>query len=88
MKNIIEELWFGNIYPAEDALKMTTEMKDLGRLVERNREDLMSTLTEQQKETFEKYIECQDELSMASEREIFVYAFRLGVQITAACLGG
>ena len=38
MKNILEELWFGNIYPAEDALKMTTEMKDLGRLVERNRE--------------------------------------------------
>jgi len=48
----------------------------------------MSTLTEQQKKTFEKYIECQDELSMASERDIFVYAFRLGVRITAACLGG
>ena len=49
MKNIPRELWFGNIYPAEDALKMTPEMKDLGRLVERKREDLMSTLTEQQK---------------------------------------
>ena len=46
MKNIPRELWFGNIYPAEDALKMTPEMKDIGRLVERNREDLMSTLTE------------------------------------------
>ena len=46
MKKILEELWFGNIYPAEDALKMTPEMKDIGRLIERNREDLMSTLTE------------------------------------------
>ena len=88
MKKIPRELWLGNIYPAEDALKMTTEMKDIGRLIERNMEDLMSTLTEQQKETFEKYIECQEELSIASEREIFVYAFRLWVQITADCLGG
>ena len=86
MKNIPRELWFGNIYPAEDALKMTPEMKDIGRLIERNREDLMSTLTEQQKETFEKYIECQDELSMATEKEIFVYAFRIGARIVAEIL--
>ena len=85
-KKIIEDLWFSNIYRAEDALKMTPKTKDIGRLIDCNGEDIMSTLTKQQKNTFEKYTKCQDELSMASERDIFVYAFRIGARIVAEVL--
>ena len=41
----------------------------------------MSELTDKQKEIFEKFDDCWDELTDINEREIFVYAFRLGARI-------
>ena len=42
---------------------------------------LKETLTDKQKEIFEKFNDCYDELMDINEREIFVYAFRLGARI-------
>ena len=40
-----------------------------------------STLNEKQKEIFEKFNDCFYELADINEREIFVYAFKLGTKI-------
>ena len=44
-------------------------------------EKLTATLSEDQKETFEKYKDCNREISEISEREIFLNGFRLGARI-------
>ena len=38
-------------------------------------------LSDKQKEIFEKFDDCWDELTDINEREIFVYAFKLGMRI-------
>ena len=42
---------------------------------------VLGMLTDKQKETFEKFDDCWDELTDINEREIFVYAFKLGARI-------
>ena len=49
-------------------------------------ENLMGELTDKQKEIFEKFTDCYDELTDINEREIFVYAFRLGARIAIEVL--
>lgn len=44
-------------------------------------DSLLSTLNDQQKETLEKFDDCYNELTDINEREIFVYAFKLGMRI-------
>ena len=44
-------------------------------------DNLLSTLNDQQKELLEKFDDCYNELTDINEREIFVYAFKLGMQI-------
>lgn len=79
--NILEELYYGNIVPNEKCAKFDDEVKVLLKLLNRNEEKLTATLTELQKETFEKYKDCNREISEISEREIFLNGFRLGARI-------
>ena len=47
---------------------------------------LLSTLNDQQKEILEKFDDCYNELTDINEREIFVYAFKLGARIALEML--
>lgn len=79
--NILEELYYGNIVPNEKCAKFDDEVKELLKLLNRNEEKLTATLTELQKENFEKYKDCNREISEICEREIFLNGFRLGARI-------
>jgi hypothetical protein len=79
----LNELWYGNIAPFEQCNRVDKELKELMKLVVRNREELNGTLTEKQKETLEKYEDCSNELHSITEREAFAYGFRLGVRLMA-----
>lgn len=68
--NTLEDLYYGNIVPNEKCAKLDDEVKELLKLLNRNEEKLVATLTEVQKETFEKYKDCNREISEISEREI------------------
>ena len=46
-----------------------------------NSELILGMLTDKQKETLEKFDDCYAELTEINEREIFLYAFRLGMRI-------
>ena len=80
---ILDELWYGNISPFEQCTRGDKELKELMKLVVRNREELDGTLTEKQKETLEKFEECMNEMHSITERDAFSYGFRLGVQLMA-----
>ena len=78
---ILEELYYGNLFPHEKCAKLDDEVKELLKLLNRNEEKFTATLTEAQKETFEKYKDCNREISEICEREAFLNGFRLGAQI-------
>ena len=78
---MIKELWYGNVAPFEQCTRGDKQLKELLKLVARNKEELDATLTDKQKETLEKFLDCRDELTSINEREIFTYAFRLGARI-------
>ena len=82
MKNIINELWHGNINPQEDSRNSSPEMKELMEYMAWHREDLLETMTDEQKEIFEKFEDCWGEYATYAEEAIFEYAFKLGMQIT------
>ena len=81
MRSIIEELWHGNIDPQNDRLINTPAMKQLMEYIARHHEDLLKTLTDEQKEIFEKFEDCWGEYATYAEEAIFEYAFKLGMQI-------
>ncbi len=79
--NTLEDLYYGNLFPHEKCAKLDDEVKELLKLLNRNEEKLISTLSEEQKETFEKYKDCNREISEINEREIFLNGFRLGARL-------
>ena len=90
MMKTIDELWYGNISPFEQCTRDDKRLKELLKLVARNREELDGTLTLQDpsdaqraNETLEKFEECMNEMHSITERDAFSYGFRLGVQLMA-----
>lgn len=86
MRSVIEELWRGNLYTKTDICQNTPEMKELMGYISRHHSDLMKTMTDEQKEIFEKLEECWSEYSDISEKLVFTYAFKLGAQMAAEAL--
>ena len=86
MCKMIEELWHGNIVPQTDSRNNSPEMKQLMEYIARHHDDLLKTLTDEQKEIFEKFDDCWSEYSNYAEEAIFEYAFKLGMQIAIQSL--
>ena len=78
MRKLLEEFWYGNIFLQEQYATQYPDIKPLLWLVEKNKTSLLETLTEAQKEILQKYDDAVSEMSGILEREIFIYAFRLG----------
>lgn len=86
MKSMIKELLHGNISPQEDSRINSPEMKELVEYMARHRDDLMKTMTDEQKEIFEKFHDCWSEYASLSDEAIFEYDFKLGLQIAIESL--
>lgn len=86
MRSILEELFYGNICPNTDCRSHDKETKQLMGYIADHHDNLLSTLNDQQKETLEKFDDCYNELTDINEREIFSYAFKLGMRIAIEVL--
>ena len=80
---ILEEFYYGNIDPQERFVKKNGEFARAAALSVRNEEEMMKTLTEQQKEQFEKCMAVQTEMNGIGEREAFIRGFKLGLRFMA-----
>ena len=78
MRTLLEEFWYGNIFPQEQYVAQHPYIKPLLRLVEKNKTSLAETLTEAQKEVLKKYDNAVSDINCILEMGIFIYAFRLG----------
>ena len=86
MRSTLEELWHGNISPETDSRSNTPEMKRLMEYMARHHDTLMTTMTDEQKDIFERFDDCWSEYASLAEKSIFVYAFRLGARIAIEVL--
>ena len=86
MRSILEELFYGNICPNTDCRSHDKETKQLMGYIADHHDNLLSTLNDQQKELLEKFDDCYNELTDINDREIFSYAFKLGMRIAIEVL--
>ena len=86
MRSILQELWNGNICPQTDSRNNSPEMKQLMEYMARHHDDLLKTMTDEQKEIFEKFGDCWSEYMSLAEAAIFEYTFKLGMQIAIETL--
>ena len=68
MKNVLEELWRGNIDPQSKTFKRGTEYDEALQALCKSEKKLLAILAETEKENFEKYQGCQDELTQLQQR--------------------
>lgn len=78
---ILEEFWYGNIEPAEYDALPSKEYKELLRLISRNEEKLLSSMTDEQKEIFSRYQDCAREFQALAECLLFQNSFKLGARM-------
>ena len=94
--NVIKELWYVNVGPQDVRIGLASlrassrsnshEMKQLMEYMARHHDDLLKSLTDEQKEIFEKFDDCWGEYMSNAEAAIFEYAFKLGMQIATEVL--
>lgn len=78
---ILEDLYFGDVRPSERSFKRNSQYaKALDDLVKAG-DALTDTLTEKQKEIFEEFMTAQREVTVLTDCETFIYAFRLAAKI-------
>lgn len=83
MKNILEELWYGNIIPMEHSIVGNARIKKLISLMDKNREMFSETLNDSQKELLAKYDDAVNEMYNEIEKDAFIYGFRLGGRLVS-----
>ena len=86
--NILEEFWYGNLDPAEYDASPSNEYKEIVRLISRNEEKLLPTMTDEQKELFYRYTDCVREHQAMAECLLFKNSFRLGGRMVLEVLRG
>ena len=80
---LLEELWYGNIEPAEYNTNACSEYKEALRLIAKNEEKLRATMTDEQKEIFSRYIDAVQDYQTIAECLLFQSSFKLGARIVA-----
>lgn len=86
MKKLLEELWYGNICPSTAYRGDTKEADKLMEYLAGHHDNLWRTLTNEQKDIFKRFDDCYCELTSINERDIFIYAFRLGAKMATEVL--
>lgn len=81
--SILEKLWYGEVEPSEYDVSSCEEYKKLLSLNNRNEEKLLATMSNEQKELFDKCMECVEELQALAECMLFQNSFKLGGKIMA-----
>lgn len=78
MLKTISELWNGNIAPVEHCGAHDAGANHLSCLIERNRESLRNIMTPEQKELFQKYMDCSEEYLLRMMELAFCDGFCIG----------
>lgn len=75
------DLYYGNIVPVDHSFKQGSAYSEVLGYSVRHQDDLLATITEQQKEIFEKLKDCESELYNMNERQAFTEGFKLAARL-------
>lgn len=78
---LLEELWYGNIEPTEYDSDACKNYKEALRLITKNEEKLLATMTDEQKDLFSRYTDAVREYQTMAECLLFQNSFRLGARM-------
>ena len=77
----LENLYYGNIVPHEHSFKRGGAYSEVLGYIIRHQDDLIPTLSEKQKEVFEKLKDCESELHSMNELHAFTEGFKLAARL-------
>ena len=86
MRNILEDLYYGNITPGAQQMAPNSELKRAVDRIARFESQLTDRLDEDGQTILAKLIESQDEVESITARENFILGFRLGPRMMAECM--
>ena len=86
MRNILEDLYYGNITPGAQQIVPNSELKRAVDRVARFESQLTERLDEDGKAILAKLIESKDEAESITALENFILGFRLGARLMAECM--
>ena len=72
---LLEEFWYGNIEPTEYDTNACKEYKEMLRLITRNKEKLLATMTDEQKELFSRYTDAVREYQTVLYGCCYIFLF-------------
>ena len=78
---ILDQLWYDGLYLSETKPSSDSRyLKQLAAVMEKE-DKLLSLISEEAKESYEKYTDSREELSAADRAKIFTAGFRMGARI-------
>ena len=83
MRSILEEFAYGNISPEAQTFKHNSEFGQAMRAAARGEEKLLGKLGGEEKATFQKYVEAQEEVIQLTAVKNLIYGYKLGLLMTA-----
>ena len=86
MKSVLEELYYGNIRPFANHRQVSEEKQKVLQKMEDYRNQLLDSLTAEQKHLLEEYESCASEITSKTECEIFIDGFQLGTRLALELL--
>ena len=86
MRNILEDLYYGNITPGVQQIAPNSELKRATDRVTRFEGQLTERLDEDGQTILAKLAESRDEIENITALENFILGFRLGARLMAECM--
>ena len=86
MRNILEDIYYGNITPGAQRIAPNSELKRATDRVARFESQLTERLDETGQTVLAKFVESKDEAENITALENFIIGFRLGARIMMECM--
>ena len=82
MKSVLEELYYGNIRPFANRREVSEEKQKVLQKMEDYRNQLLDSMSPEQKHLLEEYENCASEITSQTECEIFIDGFHIGIKFS------
>jgi len=83
MRSILEEFAYGNISPEVQTFQRNSPYGQAIEAVAGCEEKLLNTLSGEEKDLFEKYVDAQGEVNQLTAVKNLIYGYKLGLLMTA-----
>ena len=80
MKQILGQLWNGNLIPVRTYTDHAPEIAEAGRALQNSGEALVRSLNDDQEREYERYAACLEEYLSLLTEQAFVEGFRCGAK--------